>query len=135
MTGAATFAVVAVTLFTAHYVADYWVQTNAQAQAKSGPGWPGRIACAAHVTTYTLTLAVFLGVVAWRFSLPLNPAAAVTGLAVNGLLHYVGDRRGPLRRLARLLGKGAYWDAGGAKDLDQAYHLGLFFITTLIITG
>jgi hypothetical protein len=42
-------------LFVAHQVADHWIQTQHQADTKGCPGWPGRIACAAHVASYTAT--------------------------------------------------------------------------------
>ena len=60
MSTPATFAAVAVTIYAAHQVGDYWVQTSGQAAKKVLPGREGRLACADHVATYTLTLFVFL---------------------------------------------------------------------------
>src|SRR5690606_32568271 len=59
---AAAFAATFVALFVAHQVADHWVQTSHQAAHKSLPGHEGRIACLAHVASYTLctTLAVLV---------------------------------------------------------------------------
>jgi hypothetical protein len=52
---AAVFAACFAALYTAHQVADHWLQTPAQAAGKGGPGWTGRLACARHVATLTLT--------------------------------------------------------------------------------
>lgn len=120
-----------------HQVADYWVQRESQAMRKGLPGWPGRLACAAHVATYTLTLAAFLAVAAWALSLPVSPGRAATGLAVSAASHYFADRRTPLARLADLAGKGGLWRSGtglasGAAHLDQAWHWLWLFAAALI---
>lgn len=145
-TSAALFATVAVTLTAGHYVGDYWVQTGGQAAGKGGPGWAGRRACAAHVATYTLTLAAFLAAAWWRLSLPLAPASVAAGLAVSAVSHYAADRRRPLERLAGWLGRtvvpgklGFYRSgdglASGAAHLDQAWHLAWLFAAALVIAG
>jgi hypothetical protein len=138
---AGTFAAVFAALLAGHQVGDYWVQTSAQAAAKGQPGWPGRIACAAHVSTYTLTLAATLALARWWLSLP-PPGAGwlAAGLGVSAVTHYFADRRSPLRRLADLTGKGEFYRAGdglatGAALLDQAWHGGWLFVAALIATG
>ena len=50
-----TFAAIAITLYVAHHVGDYWIQTDHQACHKGAGGAEGRIACLKHVATYTLT--------------------------------------------------------------------------------
>lgn len=125
---------------TGHQVADYWVQTSGQALRKGLPGWPGRRACAAHVGTYTLTLAVCLAVAAWALALPASPGRAAIGLAVSAVTHYAADRRAPLARLAGRLGKGGFWRAGeglasGAAYLDQSWHWLWLFAAALITAG
>lgn len=140
MSAAATFAAVAVALYAGHQAGDYWVQTGGQAARKSLPGWPGRIACAAHVSTYTATLAVFLWVARLVLSLPLSSPWILAGLGVSAVTHYFADRRRPLERLARLLGKSGFYSAGdglatGAALLDQAWHWVWLFVSALIVAG
>lgn len=139
-------------LYGSHPLADYWVQTNHQAQAKGGDGWAGRRACAAHVATLTATHAIALtaGAAATGEHLPACRVAA--GLAFNAITHYIIDRRQPLRRLAGLLaftGKPAFHDMGmprdghddnlclgtGAMALDQALHVACLAVTAGYIAG
>lgn len=61
----AVFAAVFVALYAAHQVADHWVQTQHQAETKGLAGWRGRIACAAHVTTYGITGLIAIGLGAY----------------------------------------------------------------------
>jgi hypothetical protein len=140
MTAALIFAVAFGSYVAGHQVADYWVQTGAQAMRKGLPGWAGRRACAAHVVTYTLTLAVFLALAAWVLALPVSPVAAAAGLFVSAVTHYFADRRAPLARLAGRLGKSDFWNAGeglasGAAHLDQSWHWLWIFAAALITAG
>jgi hypothetical protein len=146
MTAAATFAAVSAAYAAGHQVGDYWVQTGVQAMRKGLPGWAGRRACAAHVVTYTLTLAGFLALAAWQFALPVAPGWAAAGLAVSAVTHYLADRRRPLQRLADALGasavpgKGEFWRCGeglasGAAHLDQSWHWLWLFAAALITAG
>lgn len=143
----ATFAAVFVALYVAHQVADHWIQTQHQAAAKGRPGWPGRIACACHVSTYTLAGLAAVGLVAWRCGLHIAPGRLVAGLAVSAVTHYVVDRRTPLRRLAELVGSGEFYAFGaprsgrddnpsmgtGAYALDQSWHILWLGIAALIV--
>jgi hypothetical protein len=137
---AATFAAVFAAMIAAHHVGDYWVQTGSQAQRKGLAGWPGRIACAAHVLTYTATLAAAVLLAAWWLAMPLSPWWLCAGLGVSAVSHYFADRRVPLRRLVSALGNVGFWDAGeglatGAALLDQAWHWGWLFVSALIVSG
>lgn len=140
MTAADVFAVAFGAYVAGHQVADYWIQTPGQSMRKALPGWPGRRACAAHVVTYHLTLAVFLALAVWVLALPVNPGWAAAGLAVSAATHYVADRRRPLKRLADAIGKGEFWRSGeglasGAAHLDQAWHWLWLFAAALITAG
>jgi hypothetical protein len=140
MTAAIVFAVTLGAYVAGHQVADYWVQSSAQAMRKGLPGWAGRRACAAHVASYTLTLAAFLALTAWRLALPVSPGWAAMGLAVSAVTHYLADRRTPLRRVADLTGKGEFWRVGdglasGAAHLDQSWHWAWLFIAALVTAG
>ncbi|MGC4891198.1 helix-turn-helix domain-containing protein [Micromonospora sp. DT227] len=130
---AATFAAVFAALYVAHQVADHWVQTQWQADHKAEAGWLGRLACAAHVTTYTLTAAVALATVVLATGLRLDPWGVGIGLAVSAVSHYIADRRTPLRRLADLLGKDPHWltRGGGMYALDQSWHYGFLLVAAL----
>lgn len=131
----ATFAAVFVTLFAAHQVADHWVQTQRQACDKGMPDWRGRLACLAHVTSYTLTALVALLATAAVTDLPLPAWQTAAGLAISAGSHYVIDRRALLIRLADLLKKDPAWvrDGGGAYALDQSWHYGWLWIAALVI--
>ncbi|MEU8210002.1 helix-turn-helix transcriptional regulator [Micromonospora sp. NPDC049044] len=132
-TRAATFAAVFVALYVAHQVADHWVQTQHQADCKGQPGWPGRIACAAHVVTYTLTALLALVFVIAGTGLRLDAWGVAIGLMISAVSHYIADRRTPLRRLADALGKNPAWleRGGGLYALDQSWHVGFLFVAAL----
>jgi hypothetical protein len=133
----ATVAAASAALGAAHTVADHWIQTQRQADRKGLPGWPGRLACAAHVATYTATALVALLALAWRTGLTLSPAHVAAGLAVSAVSHYVADRRAPLRWAADRLGKNPAWleRGGGLYAMDQSWHIGWLFVAALIIGG
>ena len=76
-TNIATFAAVFAALFVAHQVADHWIQTQHQADTKGHPGHAGRIACIAHVASYTATAFGFLGALALATGLDLHPRPGV----------------------------------------------------------
>ena len=112
---AAAFAATFAALVVAHQVADHWVQSSHQAGHKGRPGWEGRLACAAHVASYTLctTLAV-LGV--WlALDLPLTLPGVLLGQAVSAVTHYWADRRAPLRNLAEKLRLGGFYRLGSPR--------------------
>ncbi|MBO4205282.1 DUF3307 domain-containing protein [Micromonospora echinofusca] len=133
----AAFAAVFIALYAAHQVGDHWIQTQHQATCKGAPGRRGRVACAAHVVTYTATAVVALAVTAVTLGLALDPGQTVAGLAVSGVSHYVIDRRRPLRRLADWLGKDPAWleRGGGLYALDQSAHVGFLFAAALVVTA
>jgi hypothetical protein len=145
----AAFAAVFITLFVAHQVADHWIQTQHQADCKGRPGWPGRIACAAHVATYTLTALVALVAVVVSTDLNVRPAQVAAGLAISAVTHYIADRRTPLKRLADLCGASRFYALGipragrddnpslgtGSYALDQSFHYLFLFVASLVIAA
>lgn len=145
----AAFAAVFVALFVAHQVADHWIQTQHQADCKGRPGWPGRIACAAHVATYTLTALVALAALALSTDLDASPGKVAAGLAISAVTHYIADRRTPLKRLADLTGSAKFYALGipragrddnpslgtGSYALDQSFHYLFLFIAALVIAA
>ncbi|BCJ44707.1 hypothetical protein GCM10010168_15200 [Actinoplanes ianthinogenes] len=147
MTAAGVFAAVFVALYVAHQFADHWVQSQHQADCKGRPGWPGRIACAAHVATYTATALFALAALRWSLDLDLSPGRVAAGLAVSAVTHYIADRRTPLKRLADLCGAGRFYTLGiprpghddnpslgtGSYALDQSFHYLFLFIAALVI--
>ena len=135
-----TFAAVFATLYAAHQVADHWVQTQHQADTKGQPGRVGRVACAAHVASYTLTAVVALGVLCLYTGLELSPWSTMVGLTVSAVTHYIADRREPLRRIADATGSGPFYRVNsgginGAYLLDQSWHVGFLFLSALIIAA
>ncbi|MEU5932827.1 MULTISPECIES: DUF3307 domain-containing protein [Micromonospora] len=145
----AAFAAVFVALFVAHQVADHWIQTQHQADCKGRPGWPGRIACAAHVATYTLTALVALAALALSTDLDVSPGRAAAGLTISAVTHYIADRRTPLKRLAELTGSAKFYALGcprpgrddnpslgtGSYALDQSFHYLFLFVAALVIAA
>ncbi|MEU1245942.1 DUF3307 domain-containing protein [Micromonospora arida] len=145
----AAFAAVFVALFVAHQVADHWIQTQHQADCKGRPGWPGRIACAAHVATYTLTALVTLAALALSTELDASPGKVAAGLAISAVTHYIADRRTPLKRLAELTGSAKFYALGcprpgrddnpslgtGSYALDQSFHYLFLFVAALVIAA
>ena len=146
-TEAATFAAVFAALYVAHQVADHWVQTDHQAAHKGAPGTTGRLNCAVHVASYTLTALAALGLLAVSTGLALPGWHVALGLTVSAVSHYIADRRTPLRKLAELTGHGRFYTLGaprpgrddnpslgtGAYALDQSFHYAFLFIAALII--
>lgn len=137
---AVTFAVVYAALHAAHHVADHWIQTHHQAVNKGRPGWPGRLHCATHVASYLVTCFLFIAVAALVLGLDLDLVGPGMGLgmAVNGLTHYIADRRTPLLWMARRTGHGEFIDQCGpeaAYKLDQSWHTAWLFVSALIIAA
>ncbi|GAA0379375.1 hypothetical protein GCM10009541_22420 [Micromonospora gifhornensis] len=130
---AAAFAAVFATLYAAHQVADHWIQTQHQADCKGQPGWAGRLACAAHVATYTATAVLALVFLIAGTGLRLDPSGVAVGLGISAVTHYIADRRTPLRWIADQLRKSPAWldKAGGMYALDQSWHVGWLFIAAL----
>lgn len=140
MSTPATFAAVAVTIYAAHQAGDYWVQTSGQAAEKGLPGWPGRLACAMHVVSYTATLLAFLLIEQAWTGMSLSDGWLTGGLALSAVTHYFSDRRKPLAWLCAKLGKTTFYEAGsglatGAALLDQAWHWAWLFASALVISG
>jgi hypothetical protein len=144
---AVTFGATFAALYGAHMVADHWIQTDHQAKHKGERGSVrGWLALLGHVATYTLTAAVFVGLLAWRTGIELDPVRVGLALLVSAITHGWADRRHPLAWLARLTGKsqrgakgemtGFYHQASyginGAYLLDQSWHVGWLFIAALI---
>lgn len=123
-----------VSLHAAHWVADHWIQTPHQSATKGEKGRVGRLACASHVATYTLTGAVTLTALVWLTHVPLHGGYLLAGLAINAVTHYIADRREPLYRMAAAVGKDDEWvhRGGGAYALDQAWHKGWILIAAAV---
>jgi len=145
----AAFAAVFAALYAAHHVGDQWVQTHEQALAKGGPGWAGRLACARHVASMTVTKVICLTLTAGITGLPLTVGHVALGLALDAISHYWADRRVTLARLAARVGKSGYYVLGaprpgrddnpttgtGAFHLDQAFHVAFLWAAALIIAA
>lgn len=143
---AVTFAVLLPGVLVAHQVADHWVQTSDQAGTKGQPGWAGRVACASHVATYTLTTAGVTAWLWWVFALSVTPVGFVAGQVVSAVTHYWADRRFTLARLCDRLGRGRFYRLGmprpgrddnpslgtGAYVLDQSWHWGWLGAAALV---
>lgn len=147
--GAAVFAAYFVTLYAAHHIGDYWVQSDWQARTKGRPGAEGRIACLNHVLGYLMTQVTLLAVVGIALGLEAPSWTRWwVALTISGVTHYVIDRRRPLELLARLIdqvsGKLSFYRLGqdsgalgtGAWALDQSLHILLsVFVPALILAS
>jgi hypothetical protein len=147
-------------LYAGHHWGDYWTQTDHQARHKGDAGAEGVAACIGHVGSYLATQAACVGLLVFATGLHVSFLAALAGLAVSGVTHYLADRRehGIMFRLARLLpGKVNFLELGkprqgvtpdgmvrddnptlgtGAWALDQAWHIfwGVF-VAALVMAG
>lgn len=146
----ATFAAIFAALYAAHQVADHWTQTDHQASTKGAPGWPGRFACAAHVTTYTITAALALLALALVTDLRPSLLHVALGLTISAVSHYVVDRRTPLRKIAKFLpSTRTMIDIGscrpghddkpclgtGSSVLDQSWNIGWLYVAALVASA
>jgi len=114
---AVTFAVVLPTLLVAHQVGDHWIQTSWQAENKGRQNSIGRLACAMHVASCTLT-AIVLVVVAWQlFYLSINLIGLLLGQLVSAVTHYWAGRRFALELLCGWLGKGNFYRLGIPREV------------------
>lgn len=119
---AGEFAAVVVTLYAAHHVGDYWVQTHYQAQTKGKAGSEGRAACAGHVLTYIITQWWMLVAAVLLLDIDISGRGMVAALVVSGVTHYLADRRehGLMFWLARRLpGKAAFLRLGVPRDVRR----------------
>jgi len=114
---AASFAALFVALFVAHQVSDHWVQTSHQAGHKGLPGREGRLACLAHVASYTLCTTMTVLVVWLALDLPLTLGGVLLGQAISAVTHYWADRRAPLRNLAERLRLGGFYGLGAPRPV------------------
>lgn len=102
---AGNFAAVAITLYAAHHVGDYWVQRDEDAQHKGDAGARGRLHCLFHVCSYLMTQNVMLVAAMFLLDVKVSPLGGLAALTVSGVTHYMADRRehGLMFKLARLL--------------------------------
>lgn len=114
---AVAFLLVWAAFVVAHQVADHWVQTCHQAANKGGDSWPGRIACARHVATYTATTSLLVAMVLLVFATPVTAGGFVTGQIVSAVTHYWADRRTTLKAAAYRFGNGEFYELGAPRAL------------------
>jgi hypothetical protein len=133
---AVAFAVLLPGLLVAHAVGDRWVQTPHQAVTKGHAGHTGRVACAAHVLSYTAVTATVVAVLWSVLGLAVSPVGFLAGQAVSAVSHYWIDRRSTLAWLIdRFMPwkRPYYYDVpGGAEQMDQSAHLLWLFVAALI---
>lgn len=132
-------------LLVAHYLGDYFVQTDVQAQHKGKRGtrlfnYIGRIHCLWHALTYTLTLVGALLLVLAVSGVELTARTQLivwSVLVLNGVTHYVIDRRWTLEAFARRIGKSGWIDNDpeALPKLDQAAHVVLLGVAALALTA
>ncbi|MFM9812793.1 transcriptional regulator [Streptomyces scabiei] len=112
---------------------DHWLQTHHQAVTKGQhdendgqSSRAGRIACTAHVATYTATQAAVLYAGSRALGLRLKPGRVAAALALSAGTHWWADRRVHLKAVAEAIGKSDYYHLGGPLGgnyaLDQAFH-------------
>ncbi|RSN32222.1 hypothetical protein DL990_20095 [Amycolatopsis sp. WAC 01416] len=148
--GLALFGALQATFADIHPLCDQWLQSSADALGKGEPGREGARHCARHVASYTAgqvgAAAAVTRVLGFRT--PLR--AVLAGAVINGVTHYVIDRREPLRKLARLAGKQGYVERATVQrregvvdgcgpgtalmELDQAAHRAIGVVASLVTT-
>lgn len=118
MTG--DFAAIAITLYVAHHVGDYWIQSDNDAQHKGDAGADGALHCLRHVLSYLATQTAGLLVIALALQIHFSWSGTFLGLLISGATHYAADRRehGVLFWLARRIpGKGDFLRLGVPRTL------------------
>lgn len=126
------FTTAALCLLLAHPVGDYLVQTPHQADHKGLRGErenEGRWNCAKHAFTYTLVQMIAVLGVFYLAGYDGSYGAVGVFIGLNGVTHYVIDRRWTLEVFARAVLRKGPWidkDPGALPHLDQAVHLALF---------
>ena len=136
------FAAGFVSLYVAHHVADYWVQTGCQSLHKGRRDSLGRWMCVKHCIGHTVSSGMILAVTGWATSSGVSILGVLLGLGFIGVSHYWIDRRFTLKRFAlcwgRLTGQGSdklrYYLRGGAPLLDQSAHIFCLWIGSLLLT-
>jgi len=136
MSRGARFAATFATMFAAHHLGDYWIQTHAQARTKGDRTPAGRRACAAHVATYTAGSALAVAGVSAALDLRLSWRSQLLAQVISAGTHYWLDRRWTLDGLVNaidpLTGKSTYLAEGGAPLLDQSAHLVCLAVASLV---
>ncbi|MFM9681664.1 transcriptional regulator [Streptomyces brasiliscabiei] len=132
-TRATRFATAYALLRMAADLGDHWIQSDHQAVTKGQhdenegqSSRAGRIACTAHVATYTATQAAVLYAGSRALGLRLKPGRVAAALALSAGTHWWADRRIHLKAVADATGKGNFYTLGGPLGgnyaLDQAFH-------------
>jgi hypothetical protein len=135
---ALTFAVLAVTLYAAHQLADHVLgQTDDQAAHKADPGLSGWRHIAGHVGAYHLVMAVMVAIAAVALNLPVTAAGLVAGFAFSAITHAFLDRRWPVRWLLEHTGAADFADRQspicGMYLADQSLHYACLWISALLM--
>jgi hypothetical protein len=134
------FAVIAVTLYAAHQVADHvFGQTDEQSAHKADPGLAGWWFLLRHVFAYHLVMGVMVAAAVVLLDVPVSGAGLATGFGFSAATHALLDRRWPVRWLlehtgsrpfSRLAGHGI----NGMYLADQALHYACLWIAALFIS-
>ena len=127
--------------FGAHHYADHIGQDHHDAITKGKPDNEGRAACARHVVNLTATKVVALALAGAVTGIRLSPRRVAVAMAADAAVHYVIDRRTPLGKLAKALGKSDFYELGdgavapcgtGAYAMDQSIHLAALTLAALL---
>ncbi|CAJ60164.1 MULTISPECIES: DUF3307 domain-containing protein [Frankia] len=138
MTRAVTFAVLVVTLFAAHQLADHVLgQTDAQARLKTTPGPAGWAALGRHLAAYHAVVVVMVTVAAVGLDLRLSAFGAVAGLVISVVSHALWDRRAAVRWLLTRTGGGDFAELAdngmnGMYLADQSLHAASLWLAALV---
>lgn len=126
--------------YPAHYWADHIGHNSNDALTKGERSAAGRAACARHAAEQTATKLLALAVAGAATGIRWNPRRVAVALAADGLVHYVTDRREPLRKLCAWIGKTEFYEGGDEKAapvgvgryvLDQSVHIVSLAVTAL----
>jgi Protein of unknown function (DUF3307) len=128
------FATVFVLLYVAHLLADYVLQTDAQASLKADRTRAGWWANLTHAATHVIVCAVALGVGAFALDgLDLPAGRTVAAVAWVGVTHAFIDRRWPIAWWMDHTGSADFRTRGGAAHVDQAAHVVALAVAALVI--
>ncbi|MCO6010261.1 hypothetical protein NE236_35385 [Actinoallomurus purpureus] len=130
-----------------------WVGRLVGTERELPKKWVGRLACAAHVVSYTFCTALAVGAVWYKYGLHITWTGFILGQVISAVTHYWADRRFTLKGLAKKLGKEGFYALGaprtgedkdgrpyddnpslgtGSYSLDQSYHMFWIMIAAIV---
>ncbi|MFI5985065.1 DUF3307 domain-containing protein [Streptomyces sp. NPDC051555] len=125
------FATIFILLYVAHLIADYVLQTDAQAGLKADASAAGWRANLSHASTHTVTTVITLVIAWWALNLGIGLLATAVAVVWITASHAFIDRRWPVTWWMTHTGSTEWISRGGAAHVDQTFHITALAIAAL----